>query len=96
MNHPDAPLDNEELRLLRDIESGVWRDNPLNEEETQAYQNNAAYTMALQEKKSATIVLTTGELAFLRARARKLETGYEQIVQALVRNYVTGKISLEI
>ena len=48
-------LDNEELKLLEEIDRGEWIDMPLSEEERESYAQNAAYTKALQEKRQTTI-----------------------------------------
>jgi len=86
--------DNEELALLNALEKGDWVDVPLSEEEKQAYAQNAAYTKALQEKKQTTIRFAVSDLAIIKARAKEMGIGYQNLIQTLVHNYAHDKIKL--
>jgi len=89
-------LDTDEVALLNEIESGAWQDDQLGEAEMNSYKESAAYTLLLQEKKRASILLTIGDLAKLKAISRDAGIGYQSIIQSLVHNYVAGKNRLEI
>ena len=86
--------DNEELALLNEIEQGEWLDAPLSDEESKAYAQNAAYTKALQEKKQTTIRFSVSDLAIIKAKAKEMGIGYQNLIQTLVHNYAHDKIKL--
>jgi len=88
-------LDNDEITLLNEIENGEWIDKPLSKNEREAYQNHAKYTKSLQEKRQTTIRFAISDLAIVKAKSKELGIGYQNIIQALVHNYATGKIRLE-
>ena len=88
--------DNEELELLEEIEKGEWIDSPLSKEERENYAQSAKYTKALQEKKQTTIRFSVQDLAIVKAQAKELGIGYQNLIQTLVHNYATGKIKLGI
>ncbi|MGZ5208685.1 MAG: hypothetical protein ACXWB0_06675 [Sulfuricurvum sp.] len=88
-------LDNDEITLLNEIEDGEWMDKPLSKNELEAYQNHAKYTKSLQEKRQTTIRFALSDLAIVKAKSKELGIGYQNIIQALVHNYATGKIRLE-
>ena len=88
--------DNEELTLLDEIESREWQDLPLSEEEKESYAQNAAYTKSLNEKRQTTIRFSVRDLALIKARAKELGIGYQNLIQALVHNYVEGKCELKL
>ncbi len=87
-------LDNEELELLGEIERGEWIDMPLSEEERESYAQNAAYTKALQEKRQTTIRFSVSDLAIIKAKAKAMGIGYQNLIQTLVHNYAHDKIKL--
>ena len=88
--------DQEELELLKEIEADEWIDTPLTKAERTAYAQNAKYTKSLQEKKQTTIRFSVQDLALIKAEAKELGIGYQNLIQTLVHNYVTGKIKLGI
>ena len=88
--------DNEELTLLDEIEKGEWIDSPLTKEEREKYAQSAKYTKALQEKKQTTIRFSVQDLAIIKAQAKEMGIGYQNLIQSLVHNYATGKIKLVI
>lgn len=53
MNRQQIHLDNDELELLGEIESGEWMSTLLANDEKAAYQNYAKYKKFLQENKIA-------------------------------------------
>jgi len=95
MKNKKAILNNEESELLDEIESGLWVDKPLNDEETKMYKQSAKYTKSLQEKRQTTIRFSVSDLAILKAKAKDLGIGYQNLIQALVHNYAIGKVKLE-
>lgn len=88
-------LDGEEFELLEQLESGQWEDKPLTVNEINNYKNSAKYTKSLTEKKQTTIRFSVGDLAIVKAKAKDLGIGYQNLIQALVHNYATGKLKLE-
>ncbi|MBN2964753.1 hypothetical protein JWV37_08165 [Sulfurospirillum sp. T05] len=89
-------LDTEEAELLGEIEAGEWREKPLDKQELSVYQNHAKYTKSLNEKRQTTIRFSVSDLAVLKAKSKELGIGYQNLIQALVHNYVKGKITLEV
>jgi len=87
-------FDNEELELLEELERGEWIDSPISKEESKAYAQNAAYTKALNEKKQTTIRFSVSDLAIVKARAKEMGIGYQNLIQTLVHNYAHDKIKL--
>lgn len=96
MSKKQIHLDNDELELLGEIESGGWISTPLANDEKIAYQNYAKYTKFLQEKRQTTIRFSVGDLAAIKAKSKELGIGYQNLIQTLVHNYATGKIKLEV
>lgn len=96
MKNREFIYDNEELQLLKEIENGEWKDVPLSKEELENYSENAKYTKALKEKRQTTIRFSVQDLAVIKAEAKKLGIGYQNLIQALVHNYANGKIKLEL
>jgi len=89
-------LDNEEEALLSEIDEGIWQDKPLEKKEREAYRNHAKFTKALGEKRQTTIRFSISDLAVLKAKSKELGIGYQNLIQALVHNYVKGNIKLEV
>ena len=89
-------LDAEEAELLSEIEAGEWREKPLDKQALSAYQNHAKYTKSLNEKRQTTIRFSVSDLAVLKAKSKELGIGYQNLIQALVHNYVKGEIKLEV
>jgi len=96
MNTDTKYLDNEELELLNSIENDEWQDETLDIGEIDKYKNFAKYTKALKEKKQTTIRFSVSDLAIIKARAKELGIGYQNLIQVLVHNYATDKIKLSV
>ncbi len=94
MKHSEIIYDTEELELIEEMENGKWKDEPLSQTEREHYAQAAKYTKSLQEKKQTTIRFSVQDLAAIKAKAKKLGIGYQNLIQALVHNYVNGKISI--
>jgi predicted DNA binding CopG/RHH family protein len=92
----DTSLDKEELELLKDLESKAFIEVPLSEEQKQEYSSYAKYTKSLQEKRQTTIRFSISDLATVKAKAKEIGIGYQNLIQALVHNYAQGKIKLEL
>jgi len=88
--------DQEELELLDEIERGEWKTVPLDRETIAHYRESAKYTKALQEKRQTTIRFSVQDLAAIKAKAKELGIGYQNLIQTLVHQYVQGKIKLEL
>ena len=89
-------LDKEELELLEELDSGTFEDVSLSNEEQERYSSYAKYTKSLQEKKQTTIRFSVSDIATVKAKAKEIGIGYQNLIQALVHNYAQGKIKLEI
>jgi predicted DNA binding CopG/RHH family protein len=87
--------DAEELALLKEIENGEWVSTALTKEENDSYAQSAAYTKSLQEKKQTTIRFAVSDLAIIKARAKEMGIGYQNLIQVLVHNYAHNKTKLE-
>jgi len=88
--------DDEELTILEEIENKQWKDAPLSKEEKEKYANSAIYTKSLQQKRQTTIRFSVQDLAIIKARAKEIGIGYQNLIQALVHSYTQGKIKLEV
>jgi len=86
--------DNEELELLEEIENSEWVSAKLTKKQSDTYAQSAAYTKALQEKKQTTIRFAVSDLAIIKARAKEMGIGYQNLIQALVHNYAHDKTKL--
>jgi len=86
--------DAEELELLEEIENGEWVSTPLTKKQSDTYAQSAAYTKSLQEKKQTTIRFAVSDLAIIKARAKEMGIGYQNLIQALVHNYAHDKTKL--
>ncbi len=89
-------LDKEEFELLQEIENGNFIDTPLSDDNKELYSSYAKYTKSLQEKKQTTIRFSVSDLAIVKAKAKEMGIGYQNLIQALVHNYAKGNIKLEI
>ncbi|MBN2825843.1 MAG: hypothetical protein JXQ76_10990 [Campylobacterales bacterium] len=89
-------LDSQELELLQEIEAGEWMDKPLSQKELHKYSQSAKYTRALQQKKQTTIRFAVNDLAIVKAKAKEMGIGYQNLIQALVHNYAKGEIELRV
>jgi len=89
-------LDSEESALLEEIENSEWIETPLTEKEKESYAQSAAYTKSLQEKRQTTIRFSVNDLAIIKAKAKEMGIGYQNLIQTLVHNYAHGKIKLEL
>lgn len=96
MNNDTKYLDKEELELLKSIEAGEWVEDELKVDEIDSYKNYALHTKSLQEKKQTTIRFSVSDLAIIKAKAKELGIGYQNLIQTLVHSYATDKIKLSI
>ncbi|NKQ40364.1 MAG: hypothetical protein HF962_02200 [Sulfurovum sp.] len=86
--------DAEELELLEEIENAEWVSVKLTKKQSDTYAQSAAYTQALQEKKQTTIRFAVSDLAIIKARAKEMGIGYQNLIQTLVHNYAHDKTKL--
>ena len=87
--------DKEELEILTALDQKETFQKPT-QEEIQKYKNSALCTNAQLQKKQTTIRFSVADLAAVKAKAKELGIGYQNLIQALVHNYATGKIKLEL
>ena len=85
---------NDELELLEAIEN--------EEVEKAAFDNEDIKAMALntceylKQKKQISINIKVSDLDFVKQRANDIGISYQNIIQALVHNYSTGKLKLQL
>lgn len=96
MKKSKTVYDAEELKLLDEIENSEWVDVPMSQEEKEAYAQSAAYTKSLQEKRQTTIRFAVQDLAIIKAKAKEMGIGYQNLIQTLVHNYAHDKTKLEL
>ncbi len=94
MKKDNSIYDAEELALLDEIERGEWVSTALTKKQSDTYAQSAAYTKSLQEKKQTTIRFAVSDLAIIKARAKEMGMGYQNLIQALVHNYAHDKTEL--
>ena len=85
-----------DIELLNELENIDLVDAPLDENELQKLSSYAKYTKSLNQKKQTTIRFSVSDLAAIKAKAKQLGIGYQNLIQALVHNYAQGKIKLEL
>ena len=91
--HPDQYI-YEELEILEAIESDKITSVDFdNEEIKKLSKETLAY---LKQKKQISINMKQSDLDFIRQRANDIGISYQNIIQALVHNYATGKLKLTI
>lgn len=84
----------EELELLEMIEDDQM--TPI------AFDNSAIKAMAdetlnyLKQKKQISINIKQSDLDFIKQRANDIGISYQNIIQALIHNYSTGKLKLRV
>ena len=84
----------EELELLDVIESGNIQSVPFDNDEIKLMAKETRQYN--QEKKQISINLKKADLDMVKQRADNIGISYQNIIQALVHNYTTNKISLNI
>ncbi len=85
---------NEELELLDGIESSKMKRVPFdNDKIKQMAKETRLYN---QEKKQISINLKRSDLDMIKQRAENIGISYQNIIQALIHNYTTNKISINI
>jgi len=87
--------DKEELEILDALDRKASFQKPTDSQK-EHYKESALYTKAQQTKKQTTIRFNVADLAIVKARAKELGIGYQNLIQALVHNYAQGKIKLEL
>ena len=85
---------NEELELLNEIENGNMKSVPFDNMEIK--QMAKATRQYNQEKKQISINLKKADLDVIKQRADTIGISYQNIIQALIHNYTTNKISINI
>lgn len=85
---------NEERELLKMIEN--------NEMKSVTFDNDAIKAKAgetldyLRQKKQISINIKQSDLDFIKRRANDIGISYQNIIQALIHNYSTGKLELKV
>ena len=86
--------DQEELELLDAIENGTATSVVVDNEEIK---KRAAETLNyMKQKKQISINMKQTDLDYIKQRASDIGISYQNIIQALVHNYATGKLELNI
>lgn len=89
-------LDDEELDFVEDLENQNVKIKEVNEAELKKYSSYAKYTNSLNQKKQTTIRFSVSDLAVVKAKAKEIGIGYQNLIQALVHNYAKGQIDLKL
>ncbi len=90
-------IDEYEKNLIEAIESSDMVLQKPSQERLDMLQDSAKKTLKLQEaKKQISIKLKEKDLLIIKQKAKDISIPYQNIIQALVHNYATGKIKLEI
>jgi predicted DNA binding CopG/RHH family protein len=84
----------EELELLDVIQSGNIQSVPFDNDKIKLMAKETRQYN--QEKKQISINLKRADLDMVKQRADNIGISYQNIIQALVHNYTTNKISLNI
>jgi predicted DNA binding CopG/RHH family protein len=92
-NPQDWQLTQEEQDFLDEFEAHTDELTPPTEEEKAAWKMVAENTI---KKKNINMRATENDLEKLKARAADLGIGYQTIITALIRQYLSGKIRLEL
>jgi len=86
--------DNEELELLNVIESDSIERVDFNNDNIKLMATDTLDY--LKQKKQISINMKQSDIDFLKQRANDIGISYQNIIQALVHNYTTGKLKLQI
>lgn len=84
----------EELEILEAIENGTVEKVAFNNEEIVKMATHTREYM--NEKKQISINLKRSDLDFIKQRANDIGISYQNIIQALVHNYSTNKLTLQL
>ena len=85
---------NDELELLNILENNDIQKVPFDNDKIKSMaQQTQSYN---QEKKQISINLKRSDLDYIKQRANDIGISYQNIIQALIHNYTTQKISLNI
>jgi len=91
------PMDEYEKDLIEAIEGSDISFEKPTQERLESLQNSAKQTLELLDaKKQISIKLKEKDLRIIKQRAKEVSIPYQNIIQALVHNYASGKIKLEI
>ncbi len=85
---------NEELEILEAIEGGDTLPVDFDNNEIKKHVKETLEYM--KQKKQISINMKQSDLDFLKQRANDIGISYQNIIQALVHNYATGKLKLTI
>ncbi len=92
----DIVLDEKEKQLLKEIEDGEWISVENLQDEVKSLTKSAKYSKLLKEKKQVSIRFSVEDLIAIKAKAKELGIGYQNLIQLLVHNYVNDKTSLKL
>ena len=96
--HPSAflPLDEEEKQYMQSFEAGEWKNLPLNEEEKLKKQLQVSAEFYSKKTKPISIRLQKTVLGKLKEKSRYNGMSYQSIISLLAKQYVDGKITLQL
>jgi predicted DNA binding CopG/RHH family protein len=84
----------EELKILEAVENQTIEKVAFDND---VIKSNASETVEfLKQKKQISINMKRSDLEFIKQRANDIGMSYQSIIQALVHNYATGKLKLNI
>jgi len=92
MKKDEYLYDLEELEIIENIGNAK---SVLKSEDKEKYAKFVKYTKSLHAKKPVTIYFSVTDLAAIKAKAKELGIGHQNLIQALVHQFVNGKIKLD-
>lgn len=93
----DLQLDDEEKELLRAIESGEIKSRPLTAEERAMHMQAARNTLKRLEKdRNISLRLSNEDLSIIKTKAQTAGIPYQTLVGAILHQYASGKLKIEL
>ena len=89
-------LDDYEKEIETSIARGEWQPVENSEEMKKMFQEAAKRYTQLQQSQKITLRINQGDLIRLKAKANKKNIPYQTLLNALIRDYVTGVYSIKL
>ncbi len=88
----DSKLQNEEVDMLESIENGEWESNGNIEERRNSLRS--FFSNIKENEKTINIRLAKEDFDIIQDKSKQFGMNYQELIQKLVHNYVTGKVIL--
>ena len=89
MKYSDAELEILEAFENDEVEKAEFDNDKIKKMASQTYEK-------LNQKKQISINIKTSDLEFIKQKAKDIGISYQNIIQALLHNYTTGKLKINI